>query len=566
MITEDFREPNERWSLADYAGLAILLTAASVLFLSGLSLRSLWGSEGRWAVVAREMMQTGNYFFPTINGQVYFDKPLLSYWAIVPFSWFTGVTETSARLPGALAGIVTVGLIFAIGRRLFDRATGFLSGVILLTTAMFGFWSRTASAELLNILAIWLMLWILAGDDPKPSFGRYLVFYLVAAVSSFCKGPVAPAVALATTVALSSMETIVDIRRGGSHRIRQSLARHFNWIMSLRGSLAALCGLAAFALLLFLPVIVTGSWDAMELMWRENVTRFFKPFDHVEPFYSYFKHIPIFLLPWSFVAIASLVGMKKWEDGRPRRWLVCVTISMFIFFTISGSRRSYYILPIVPAFALIMGRSLAGFFYRTGENDSLVMKEALLVTSFLPVLTSIAMIVTYLKFGQYRHISEITLGPVCLIAGVFAIILMSKGKCIQGAVVTILLFFCLLSWGYTAGGVIGERQRTLKPFAAELKNYVKGIDSSKLAMYKMSNSSLIFYLDMSKPVKSIDDGVRICTYVRQPGSYLLTEEALADEIGKRCGHENMARVLTQASEGRKRDKEGLVLFSTGGGS
>ena len=75
------------------------------LFLSGLSLRSLWGSEGRWAVVAREMMQTGNYFLPTINGQVYFDKPLLSYWAIIPFSWFTGVTETSARLPGALAGL-----------------------------------------------------------------------------------------------------------------------------------------------------------------------------------------------------------------------------------------------------------------------------------------------------------------------------------------------------------------------------------------------------------------------------------------------------------------------------
>ena len=243
------------------------------------------------------------------------------------------------------------------------------------------------------------------------SFGRYLVFYLVAAVSSFCKGPVAPAVALATTVALSSMETIVDIRRGGSRRIRQCLARHFNWIMSLRGSLAAVCGLAAFALLLFLPVIVTGSRDAMELMWRENVTRFFKPFDHVEPFYSYFKHIPIFLLPWSFVAIASLVGMGKWEAGRPRRWLVCVTIAIFIFFTISGSRRSYYILPIVPAFALIVGRSLAGFLYRTGENDSLVMKAALLVTSLLPVLAGMAMIITYLKFGQYRHISRSPSAP-----------------------------------------------------------------------------------------------------------------------------------------------------------
>ncbi len=566
MIKAGFCKPNGRWSLADYTGLAILLAAASTLFLSGLSLRSLWGSEGRWAVVAREMMQTGNYFLPTINGQVYFDKPLLSYWAIIPFSWFTGVTETSARLPGALAGIAVAGVIFAVGRRLFGRETGFLGGVILLTTVMFGFWSRTASAELLNVLAIWLMLWILAGDDPKPSFRRYLVFYLVAALSSFCKGPVAPAVALVTTVALSSMETIVDIRHSGTHRIRQSLARHFNWIASLRGSLAALCGLAAFILLLFLPVIVTGSRDAVELMWRENVTRFFKPFDHVEPFYSYFKHIPIFLLPWSFVAIASLITIRKWEAGWSRRWLVCVTIAIFIFFTISGSRRSYYILPIVPAFALIMGRSLAGFLYRTGETDSPVMKAALLVTGCLPVLAGVAMIITYLKFGQYRHISEIALGPVSLIAGVFASMFIFKRKFIQGTAITVILFFCLLLWGYTVGSVIGERPRMLKPFAAELKSYVKDIDNSKMALYKMGNSSLIFYLGMSKPVKTIDDEIRVCTYVRKPGNYLLTEEALADEIVTRCGHENMARVLTQASEGRKHDREGLVLFRTGGGS
>ena len=84
-------------------------------------------------------------------------------------------------------------------------------------------------------------------------------------------------------------------------------------------------------------------------------------------------------------------------------------------------------------------------------------------------------------------------------------------------------------------------------------------------MYKMGNSSLIFYLDMSKPVKTIDDEAGFARS-RKPGNYLLTEEALADEIGRGCGHENMARVLTQATEGRKRDREGLVLFRTGEGS
>jgi 4-amino-4-deoxy-L-arabinose transferase-like glycosyltransferase len=60
---------------------AVLLLAAT-LFLLRLGDRSFWGSESRWGEITREMRLTGNYFWPTINGEVYYDKPLLSYWLI----------------------------------------------------------------------------------------------------------------------------------------------------------------------------------------------------------------------------------------------------------------------------------------------------------------------------------------------------------------------------------------------------------------------------------------------------------------------------------------------------
>ena len=189
---------------------------------------------------------------------------------------------------------------------------------------MFGFWSRTASAELLNILAIWLMLWILAGMIQNPLSEGIWYSILLRPCPLSARDRLLLPLRWRRPWRFPRWKRSLISGKGGPHSIRQSLARHFNWILSLKGSLAALCGLAAFALLLFLPVIVTGSRDAVELMWRENVTRFLKPFDHVEPFYSYFKHIPIFLLPWSLVAIASLVSIRKWEAGRPRRWLVCV--------------------------------------------------------------------------------------------------------------------------------------------------------------------------------------------------------------------------------------------------
>ncbi|HOW56327.1 MAG TPA: glycosyltransferase family 39 protein, partial [Syntrophorhabdaceae bacterium] len=235
-------KPYRPWSSRDYAALAVLVALAALLFCTGLSLRSLWGSEGRWAVIAREMMRGGNYFLPTINGSVYFDKPLLSYWAIVPFSLFSGVTEVSARLPGALAGIGTVALVFTMGRGLFGYVPGFIAGLLLMTTVMFGFWSRTASAEILNLVAIWSMLWVLPKGDEKRSFARYLLFYLIGAAASFCKGPLALAVALAAVFALSCADLFLDARQAGVRGIRGRVVHRFQWILSLKGILAALCG------------------------------------------------------------------------------------------------------------------------------------------------------------------------------------------------------------------------------------------------------------------------------------------------------------------------------------
>src|SRR5690348_16773573 len=65
-----------------------------------------WQSEDRWLQVALEMVESGNYFLPTINGTVYFDKPLLGYWLVVLFGPFTGgINEWSLRLPSAFAAL-----------------------------------------------------------------------------------------------------------------------------------------------------------------------------------------------------------------------------------------------------------------------------------------------------------------------------------------------------------------------------------------------------------------------------------------------------------------------------
>jgi hypothetical protein len=83
--------------------------------------RSLWHSELLWAEIAREIQLTHDYFWHAIIGRVYYDTPLVSYWLILAASWVTGrLNEAACRTPSALAGLMAVGLLMLLVRRLYD--------------------------------------------------------------------------------------------------------------------------------------------------------------------------------------------------------------------------------------------------------------------------------------------------------------------------------------------------------------------------------------------------------------------------------------------------------------
>src|SRR5271165_5029955 len=128
---------------------AAVVAGAAVLVLARLGARALWASEGRWAEIVREMLLSSNYFWPTINGKLYYDKPLLSYWFIVAATPLTsGISETAARLPSALFGLAGVALVIVMARRLYDRTTAAWAGFVLTTSFSYVFFARHASADI----------------------------------------------------------------------------------------------------------------------------------------------------------------------------------------------------------------------------------------------------------------------------------------------------------------------------------------------------------------------------------------------------------------------------------
>jgi 4-amino-4-deoxy-L-arabinose transferase-like glycosyltransferase len=336
----DYKDKNTPVSRECWAEL-LLLAAAFVLLFLGLGGRSLWGSEGRWAEITREMLITKDFFHPTIGGQPYFDKPLLTYWLIAAISSTLGTLNVwICRFPSALCGVITILATMKIGKRLWSRQVGLIAGWIVLTTYGLLFWSRTAAADTENLAAIMLCTaWYWARRD-KPGFVTFIVFYLIAFLGALTKG-LAP-------VAVSILVVLPD------------LVREKRWRALLRPShfLALAIGLAIYAAPFIYSSLVTPAGyqaSGLGLVFRENIQRFFAPFDHKEPFYVYFYHTPTLFLPWSVLLILALIALvPRWKQLDDKtQWLLKAAALIFLVFTASGSRRNYYILPIIPFCALL---------------------------------------------------------------------------------------------------------------------------------------------------------------------------------------------------------------------
>src|SRR6516164_422986 len=116
----------------------VLLVVATSLTLPALGQSSLWDiDEGNNAEAAREMLESGNWIIPTFNYQLRVDKPALLYWLQVFAYRAFGVNEFAARLPSALAALLTVLLVYELGQRMFGPSTGLAGGLILSTSVAF---------------------------------------------------------------------------------------------------------------------------------------------------------------------------------------------------------------------------------------------------------------------------------------------------------------------------------------------------------------------------------------------------------------------------------------------
>jgi 4-amino-4-deoxy-L-arabinose transferase-like glycosyltransferase len=482
----------------------LLLGVAALILSANLGLSPLWGSEGRWAVIARSMLRSGDLLSPVLGIENYWDKPLLSYWQILPLAYIHGeVNEFVARFPSFVWALVMLLLTYDLAKRWFGEQPALMSMGILSTSYACVFWGRNAQVEMTNAAMILLCLWYFLKHKSDGKYTWVYILSIMMGLGANMKGLVLYAVPVFCIVLLSLIK------------------KEWSWIPPLRILVTA--GLLSVVIFLAIPAtasIRSATWEPLHMVWRENVLRFFGLHDHKATFYTYFVKIFYLAAPWSLllpVAIAHSVQVARRRNSQISEVLILFG-AIFLFFTLSGSRRPYYLLPILPFGAILVADLLREF---VGGMLGRVSQGVVRGVGILLGVALIAVLGIFLLLPQIFPAGVRTLGSLSVLLALLGAIIMTCTikKYVWGMIGSVTAVWLIY--------VIG-----LIPLIAEgpnLKTEVAKVSAlgRPCGFLNIDDAKLIFYLD--KPYQVLDDEVHALEWANRVDGVLITSSPVSDQ-------------------------------------
>ncbi len=344
---------------------AILIGFCVVLYFFNLGRWDLWNpDEPRYAQVAREMVDRGDWLLMHYNGKMYADKPPLFFW-LIAFSSFLwqGFSSFSVRFPAAFFGTLTVLLTFFLGKTLYSSRIGFLSGLILATSLEFSYLSMRANIDttftfFTTASLLCFFQWYRRSRDKAKDLKKAEVevkveqkaktrnlliygFYIGMALATLTKGPVG--FILPLFVSLTYL--VVQKDWEGIKRMRL---------------LSGVVLFLAIVLLWYLPAVSKGGEEYLEAtLFKHSIDRYAQGWSNGRPIYYYLYNFPVDFLPWIFfipAAVAYGFSREKVEKRGEFLFLFLWFALIFIFFSLSKGKRGIYLLPLYPAVSLMVGK------------------------------------------------------------------------------------------------------------------------------------------------------------------------------------------------------------------
>jgi len=366
----------------------LLAGFCAFLFFFGLAHFGLVGAdEPRYAQIAREMLARHDWITPTLDGKPWLEKPALYYWqAMLAYRMF-GVSDWAARVPSAIDATLMVLAVYFFLRRF---RPGFELDGALMTASLAGVigFARASSMDmpLTAAFTVALLAWFAWYESGSKRF--LALFYACLGLGMLAKGPVAPVLA-AIVIAVFSLAI----------RNAAVIARTL-WVPGITLFLAVV-------LPWYVAVQVRNPEFFRVFILEHNLARFrTNLYHHTEPLWYFVPVLLLGLIPWTmFVVAAAMEAAQTWWQRRivpgtesPNIFLVIWILIPVIFFSMSQSKLPGYILPALPAGALLVAEYVRTRVAENARSDIFLISLHSVVAS-LPL--ALAMMLAFILF-QHR--------------------------------------------------------------------------------------------------------------------------------------------------------------------
>ena len=342
------------------AGIWLLL---AVLWFGTLGIRPLYkADESRYGEISREMVASGDWVTPRLNGFKYFEKPPLQYWTTAALFSVLGERDWVARLWTALIGFAGIVLTFHAGNRLFGPPTGLYAAAILAGSPLYIVLGQVNTLDM--SVSVFLAAAIFAF-----ALGRMMWFWIACALAVLSKGLIG---------------FVLPLAAAGLYIL---LKRHWSLILRMVPGVLVFLVIAAPW---FIAVSAANAEFAHFFFIQEHFQRFTTEMhQRAQPAWYFLAVLAAGMAPWLAPFAKSLYRWtRERTDLETLLWIWVLVV--LAFFSASSSKLPPYILPIFPALAVLAARAIT--------RSVLVVQAAVLLPA---ALGSGLAIYTLAAGGQY---------------------------------------------------------------------------------------------------------------------------------------------------------------------
>lgn len=359
---------------------------AFLILSAGYGLREPWpADEPRFVLVARQMVESGDWLFPHRGIELYPDKPPVYFWLLSLSYLLIGSWRWSFLLPSLLSGMAVLWLVYDLGKRLWNPRTGLWAAVAVLASIHFVHQFKRAQIDPTLVLMTTASFYLIARHVLLgPSWRRLYAGFALAGVGVITKG-------VGFLPLLALLPLLFYRRRQFSPMFSANHGDGWRWLAAF--------GFFLLPIALWLAAITavglnSGDPEHAEylrnILFKQTAERYADPWHHTQPFWYFLQTMALFWLPFS---LAGFWLLKPWRQAFTERDLKTVFpllwgVLVVLFFSLSAGKRDMYILPALPAFALAAAPYLQGISLRPGFRRALfafilMLGTALLVTGML---------------------------------------------------------------------------------------------------------------------------------------------------------------------------------------